>query len=111
MSTSGAFNTVAPSGSDYHWRVPAGVAPTLILSSSQDERSHASIFNHTVGSLYIRFGSNAGLVSSGSAVFFDAKIASGTLYELPKPVWQGDVWGVWDSPTGWAMVVALGAAD
>jgi hypothetical protein len=85
--------------------------PQLILSASQDERGRASIFNHSNGSLYIRLGSNVGLASSGSSPSFDVKIASGTLYELPKPIWQGEVWGAWDVTAGWAMVNETGDND
>ena len=111
MSTPGAFNTTPPSGSDARWRVPVSTTPQLLLSSSQDERARASIFNHSNGSLYIIYGSNLGLASSGSSPHFDAKIASGTLFELPKPIWQGQVWGAWDVAAGWAMVNETGDND
>lgn len=112
MSSQAAYNTMSPSGSDAHWRVAGSTTPQLLLSASQDERARASIFNHSNGSLYIRLGSNLGLASSGSSPFFDAKITSGTLYELPKPVWQGEVWGAWDSPAGsFAMVSETGDND
>ncbi len=111
MGTPAAFNTVSPSGSDSHWRVAVSTTPQLLLSASQDERAYGSIFNHSNGSLYLKFGSNAGLASSGSVPFFDAKVTSGTLYELPKPTWQGEVWGAWDVAAGWALVCELGDAD
>lgn len=111
MSTIAAYSTIAPSGSDGHWRVPVSATPQLILSASQDERSFASIFNHSNGSLYLRFGSSSGLRSSGSSPAFDVKVLSGTLFELPKPIWQGEIWGGWDVATGWAMVLELGDND
>jgi len=112
MSTVAAYTTMSPSGSDYHWRVAGSTTPQLLMSSSQDERAHGAIFNHSIGSLYIKLGSNVGLNPSGSSPFFDVKIASGTLYELPKPIWQGEVWGAWDAPTGaFAMVSETGDND
>lgn len=112
MSTQAAFNTMSPSGSDGHWRVASTAdVPALLLSASRDdERARASIFNHSAGNLYIKLGSGAGLKISGSA-FFDLKIASGTLYELPKPIWHGEVWGVWDVAGGWAMINETGDND
>jgi hypothetical protein len=111
MSTIGQFSTVSPSGSDSHARVPAGTDPKLLLSASLDARAHASVYNHSAGSLYLRFGLNTGLQVSGSAVSFDVKVTSGSLYELPKPVWQGEVWGMWDVPANsWVMVLELGKA-
>jgi len=111
MSTPSDFTTVSPSGSDSHWRVPAAVTTQLILSSSQSERSRASIFNHSAASLYVRFGGNDTMTSSGSFPNFDVKIASGTLYELPKPIWNGEMWGIWDATGGWAMVNETGDND
>ncbi len=51
------------------------------------------------------------MTSSGSAPNFDVKIASGTLYEFPKPIWNGEVWGVWDAAGGWAMINETGDND
>lgn len=111
MANQAAYQTVSPSGSDSHWRVPSDTSPTLILSSSQEERAHASIFNHSAASLYLKFGSSAGLATSGSGLF-DVKLTSGTLYELPKPPWQGEVWGSWDADdAGYALVLELGDND
>jgi hypothetical protein len=111
MSTPSDFTTVSPSGSDSHWRVPAAVTSQLILSASLSERARASIFNHGVGQLYIRFGGNAAITPSGSSPNFDVKIASGTLYELPKPIWNGEIWGMWDVVGGWAFVNETGDND
>lgn len=110
MALQSDFLTVAPSGSDSHWRVASSLSPILLLSASQDQRSHAAIFNHSNASLYVKFGGNAGMANTGSLGVFDHKITSGTLYDLPKPIWQGEVWGVWDGAGGWAMVHSLGKA-
>lgn len=111
MSTQAAYNTTAPSGSDSHWKVPSDTLPKLIMSASQDERAHGSIFNHSSAALYLKFGGSAGMVVSGSGIF-DLKVASGSLYELPKPAWQGEIWGQWDADVvGYAMVLELGDND
>jgi hypothetical protein len=111
VSTPGAFSTVSPSGSDAHWRVAASATPILLLSASQDERAHASIFNHSVNALYLKFGGSGGMATSGSTGIFNVKLTSGSLYELPKPIWQGEIWGAWDAAGGFALVVELGDAD
>jgi hypothetical protein len=108
MATSAAYNTVSPSGSDGHWKVAASTSAVLVLSASQSERAHASIFNHSNASLFIKFGSSAGVGPTG---LFDHKITSGTLYELPKPTWQGEIWGAWDATGGFALVLELGDND
>lgn len=101
------FSTIAPSGSDAHWKVAGAIAPRLLLSSSNGTRAHASIFNDSAASLYIKFGggSVAELSVTGT---YDHKITSGALYELPKPIWEGEIWGVWDAASGWAHVLSLG---
>lgn len=106
------FIGTSPSGSDAHWRVPQGSSPRLILSASQDVRAHASIFNHSNGALYLKFGGNGGMSVSGNLGLFTTKLLSGSYYEMPKPIWQGEVWGVWDSdlPAGFAMVTQTGRA-
>lgn len=106
------FLATSPSGSDAHWRVPQNSTRQLILSSSTDVRAHASIFNHSAATLHLKFGSNVGMAVSGGAGLFDVKLASGSYYELPKPMFQGEIWGVWDAdlPAGFAMVLQLGRA-
>lgn len=115
MSSQSAFNTISPSGSDGHWKVVGAVSPVLILSASQEQRAHASIFNDANASLYLVYGIGgsgfaAGVLASLSPTgSFDVKLTSGSYYELPKPIWQGEIWGIWDSATGWAHVLQLGA--
>lgn len=108
MSTPGAFNTVSPSGSDAHWKIAATTSPVLILSASQEERAHASIFNNSANSLYLKYGSVNGLGVTG---LYTVKLTSGSYFEMPKPPYQGEVWGLWDATGGWAMVTELGDND
>lgn len=110
MSTPAQFITVAPSGSDQHWKVAAKTSKTLILSGSADERSHASIFNASPNNLYLKFGDANGIAVSGSTGLYDVRLTSASYFELPKPLWQGEVWGAWDAdlPAGFALVLQLG---
>ena len=111
MASQSQFNTTATSGSDARWIVAASQTAVLILSSSQDQRVHASIFNDSAASLFIKFGSDVSLGNSGSAQIYDLKITSASYFELPKPIYQGDIWGLWDATGGWARVLQLGRDD
>lgn len=102
------FNTCAPSGSDAHWLVPNGTSVVLILSASQEQRAHASVFNDSPASLYLKYGSPAG---TGPVGIYDVKLTSGSYYELPKPIFQGEVYGTWDAAGGgFARVLQIGPA-
>ncbi len=107
MAFTPQFLTTAPSGSDAHWKVAGSTSPTLILSSSVDQRSHASIFNDSPASLYVTFGPG-GVGNLSVTGTYDIKITSGSYLELPKPTYQGEIWGIWDSAAGWARVLQLG---
>lgn len=106
------FLGTSPSGSDSHWRVPQNTAKALILSSSYDVRAHASVFNNSSGSLYLKFGGSAGVATSGSGGVFTVKLTTMAYFELPKPIWQGEIWGAWDadSAQGSALVFQMGRA-
>lgn len=109
MSSQAQFNTTAVSGSDIHSRVPASTTPQLILSASQEVRVFASIFNDSPNTLYLNYGGSA--MGTGSAQQWDLKLTSGVLYELPKPIYQGEIWGAWDTAAGFARVLQLGRPD
>lgn len=108
MANLAAYQTVAPSGSEAYWKIAATTSPVLIFSSSQEERAHGSVFNNSAASLYLKFGSVNGLSVTG---IYSVKLTSGSYYEMPKPPYQGQVWGVWDATGGWAMVTELGDND
>lgn len=91
----------SPSGSDQHWAIANGGAAVLILSSSVT-RGHASVFNHSAATLHLRFGTVASL-----PIGFDVKLTSGSYFELPKPVYLGPVYGVWDASGGFALALEL----
>ena len=112
MASQAQMNTTSVSGSDGHWVVAASLSPVLILSASQEQRTHASIFNDAAGGLSLKFGGSAGMANSGSSAgIYDVRLTSGTYFELPKPIWEGEVWGVWDTVGGFARVLQLGRPD
>ncbi len=78
------------SGSVWRGRVTVGASPTMILSSSLG-RTHASVFNHSNASIFLGYDFPA----VGTSLF-DIKLASGSYYELPRPIWRGALWAVAD---------------
>jgi hypothetical protein len=93
------FLTSAPSGSVSHARVAGAASSTLILSGNL-QRVHASVFNHSGASLYLKFDDTSVSIND-----FDVKLSSGSYFELPKPVYQGIIRGIWDAASGFAMIV------
>ena len=77
-----------------------------MLLSASDNRHHASIFNHVNASLFIGFDHPGVSVNS-----FDVKLGSGSYYELPRPIYTGQVWGIWDANGGVAMVTDMSGSN
>lgn len=94
------YMTAVLSGNLSHARVAGNTSTTNILSASTG-RVHASVFNHSNASLYLKFEGVATIND------FDVKLSSGSYFELPKPIYQGVVNGVWDSANGFAMILDM----
>jgi hypothetical protein len=90
------------SGSIWRGRVTGGSGAGVLLLSGSEDRTHASIYNHVNAALFIGYDHPA--VSTSS---FDAKLVSGSYFELPRPIWRGPVYGVWDAAGGVAMVIDI----
>ena len=73
--------------------VSANTGSVLLLASNV-LRKMATFFNDSTSATYVKHGSGATLTS------FTVKIASGGYYELPHPVYTGDVYGTWDTVNG-----------
>jgi len=86
--------TVAP--------VPAAATTTLLLAANPNRKA-VIIFNDAATPLYVKFGDGV----SGSD--FSVKLQGQTYYEVPQPVYNGDLTGVWDGtpPTGFARVTEI----
>jgi hypothetical protein len=91
---------VASTGSIWRGRVTGGVGTPVLLLSASEFRTQASIYNHCNVSLFVGYDYPG--VSTGS---FDVKLSSGSYFEIPRPIWLGRVWGVWDAAGGVAMVL------
>lgn len=89
-------------GSNVHARVTGSNANATLLLSASEGRTHASIYNHVNASLFLGFGFQPTLT------LFDVKLTSGSYFEFPKPIYEGPVYGAWDAPGGFALVLELG---
>lgn len=90
------------SGSIWRGRASGGSGAPVLLLSASENRIHASIYNHVNAALFIGFDHPTLSTSS-----FDVKITSGSYFELPRPIYTGPVYGVWDAAGGVAMLLDM----
>lgn len=88
------------SGSIWRGSAAIGTGAGVLLLSASEGRTYASIFNHSNASLFVGYDYPG--VSSSS---FDVKLASGSYFELPRPIWRGRVWAVADAAASVAMML------
>lgn len=72
----------------------AGSASNVSLLSSNSGRLGASFFNDSSATLYLKLGTTASTSSH------TVQIVSKAFYEVPVPVYRGEIDGIWDSATG-----------
>lgn len=63
---------------------------TTLLSANADRRGVA-IFNDSTEALYVKFGTTASTTS------FTVKILAGGFYEMPEPIYVGQIDGIWSA--------------
>lgn len=71
------------------------------LLSGNSSRKMATIFNDSTSNLFVKLGSTASTTS------FTIKMAAGSYYEFPAPVYTGQVDGLWDVANGSARISEL----
>lgn len=77
-------------------------AASVTLKAANASRHGLLIFNDADKALYLKYGATA------SATSFTVKIAAGGYSEMPQPIYQGVVDGIWEAgPTGAARVTEL----
>jgi hypothetical protein len=81
--------------------VSGATASTTLLSANAN-RKGALFFNDSTASLFLGF--TAGAVSQ---VSYTVKIGPGALFEIPVPLYTGQVNGIWDNATGAVRVTEL----
>ncbi len=73
-------------------------ASSMTLAASNSARKGLIIFNDSTSALYVRYGTPA------TTAIFTVKIAAGGYWEMPAPIYTGQVCGIWDSANGVARV-------
>ena len=66
----------------------------LFAAATSPGTNGRTVFNDSTAVLYLKFGATA---SSSS---YTAQIAAGGYYEFPRPVYTGQVDGIWASANG-----------
>lgn len=87
--------TSTPSSTAILTNVPASLTSVQLLAANP-LRKVATCFNESTGILYLKFGA----IASNSS--YTVQIAPGGYYELPQPVYTGEVDGIWTIANGFA---------
>lgn len=80
----------------------SGTVTSTTLLSANANRKGALLFNDSTANLFIGFTSSA--VSQTS---YTVKVGPGGLFELPVPLYTGQVNGIWDAAAGTARITEL----
>lgn len=81
------------SGTDTLTSVTAAAASTQLLAANAS-RKGACFFNESTAVLYLA------LAGSASTTAYTVQIAAGGYYELPEPIRQGAIFGIWAAANG-----------
>jgi hypothetical protein len=81
----------------------SATAVTLFAAGAGNDAAARTVFNDSTADLYVKFGATA------SATDFTVKIPAGGYYEVPAPVYDGLITGIWTSATGSARLTQVDA--
>ena len=98
LTVDGTVTTTFPSSTTATLTNVSSSVTNVTLLSSNASRKMATIFNDSTTNLFVKFGATA------SATSFTVKIALGGYYELPIPVYTGQIDGIWDVANGSARI-------
>lgn len=87
----------------------SGATSSRLLLDKNEARTGAHFYNHSTGAMFLRFAHSQD--HSASLGTFNVKVASGSYYELPKPVYLGCVHAIWDAAVGSVMVTQYFKSD
>lgn len=76
-------------------------ATVVTLKAANTSRRGLYIFNESTSLVYIKFGSTA------TSTDYTVRVAAGGYFELPTPVYNGIVTGIWASANGAAQVTEV----
>lgn len=71
---------------------------TVVLAAAQVKRTNLAIYNASTQVMYMKLGSGA------KSTDFTLMMVGSGYYELPRPVYNGQITGVWPTADGFAMV-------
>lgn len=81
----------------------AASVSSVVLRAANAARLGLTIFNDSTAILYLAFAATA------TTSAYTVKIGPGDYYELPRPVYTGDISGIWSAANGNARVTAVTA--
>lgn len=102
LSFSPSVSAVAPPPATGGLSSVSGNASSVTLLSANTARKGALIFNDSTANLYVGFTSSAVSLTS-----YTVKLAPGSLFEMPWPVYTGQINGIWDNAVGAARITEL----
>jgi len=71
---------------------------TVVLAAAQVKRVALSIYNASTNPLYMKFGSGA------KSTDFTLMMVGSAYYEIPRPIYNGQITGVWPTANGFAYI-------
>jgi hypothetical protein len=80
----------------------AGAVTSTTILASNTSRKGATVFNDGSANLYLALSA-----STASLTAYTVKIGPGGLFELPWPVYTGQLTGIWDAAVGSARVTEM----
>lgn len=101
ITVDGTIATTFPSSSSSAVTSVASSATNVTLLASNASRKMATFYNDSTKGLFLKLGTTA------SATSFTTKLNSGDYYELPLPVYTGQIDGIWASANGSARITEL----
>lgn len=76
-------------------------ATSVLLLATNANRRQALFFNDSTDILYIKLESTAATTS------FTVKLVAGAYFELPQPVYTGNIYGIWSGTNGSCKVTEI----
>ncbi len=93
---------VAKAGSASLTSVASSASNVMLLASSAS-RIGVLIVNDSTATLYLKYGPLA------TTSDYSVKLEPGSYWEMPQPIFTGQLDGIWSSANGAARITALGA--
>lgn len=93
---------VAVAGSATVTGVTSSASTGQLLAANSD-RTGVLIHNNSTATLYLKYGATASIASGGYSV----PMEPGSYWEMPQPVYRGQIDGIWSAANGYANVTEV----